>query len=80
VDTTDAGQDCQREILRSIQIFERGWDGAPATLIKNPHDRIQFALAIGAGGACSKVETSSLLSVCEGMTAMEKTSTHGDGS
>ncbi len=36
-----------------------------------------FALAIGAGGACSKVKTTALLSVSEALSAMEKASTTG---
>jgi uncharacterized protein with GYD domain len=36
-----------------------------------------LALAIGAGGACSKVKTTALLSVSEAMSAMEKASTTG---
>jgi len=36
-----------------------------------------LALAVGAGGACSKVKTTALLSISEGMTAMEKASTTG---
>ncbi len=36
-----------------------------------------FALAIGAGGACSKVKTTALLSMSEAMSAMEKASTTG---
>jgi uncharacterized protein with GYD domain len=36
-----------------------------------------LSLAVGAGGACSKVKTTALLSVSEGVTAMEKASTTG---
>jgi uncharacterized protein with GYD domain len=36
-----------------------------------------FALAIGAGGACSKVKTTALLTVSEALSAMEKASTTG---
>ena len=36
-----------------------------------------LALAIGAGGACSKVKTTALLSVKEAISAMEKASTTG---
>ena len=36
-----------------------------------------FALAIGAGGACSKVKTTTLLSLSEGISAMKKASTNG---
>jgi uncharacterized protein with GYD domain len=36
-----------------------------------------FALAIGAGGACSKVKTTALLSVNEGISAMKMASTTG---
>jgi len=36
-----------------------------------------FALAIGAGGACSKVKTTVLMSAGEAMSAMEKASTTG---
>ena len=36
-----------------------------------------FALAIGAGGACSKVKTTALLTASEAKEAMEKASTTG---
>src|ERR1017187_8827514 len=36
-----------------------------------------FAMAVGAGGACSKVKTTALLSMSEAMAAMEKASTTG---
>jgi uncharacterized protein with GYD domain len=36
-----------------------------------------FALAIGAGGACSKVKTTVLMSASEALSAMEKASTTG---
>ena len=36
-----------------------------------------FALALGAGGACSKVKTTALLSVSEAMAAMQNASTTG---
>jgi len=36
-----------------------------------------FAMAIGAGGACTKVKTTALLSVSEALSAMEKASTTG---
>jgi uncharacterized protein with GYD domain len=36
-----------------------------------------FALAIGAGGACSKVKTTALLTSIEAKEAMEKASTTG---
>jgi uncharacterized protein with GYD domain len=36
-----------------------------------------FALALGAGGACSKVKTTALLSMTDGMEAMKKASTSG---
>jgi len=36
-----------------------------------------FALAVGAGGACSKVKTTALLSMNEGMSAMKKASKSG---
>lgn len=36
-----------------------------------------FAAAIGAGGACSKVKTTALLSIDEGLAALEKAGTSG---
>ena len=36
-----------------------------------------FAFALGAGGACSKVKTTALLSVADGTEAMKKASTTG---
>ena len=36
-----------------------------------------FALALGAGGACSKVKTTALLSMTDAMEAMKKASTTG---
>jgi uncharacterized protein with GYD domain len=36
-----------------------------------------LAIAIGAGGACTKLKTTALLSVSEAMSAMEKASTTG---
>jgi uncharacterized protein with GYD domain len=36
-----------------------------------------FALAIGAGGACSKVKTTPLLSAAEGVSALKKSGSSG---
>ena len=36
-----------------------------------------FALAVGAGGACSKVKTTALLSIDEAIEAMKKAATSG---